>query len=215
VTFRLENQPMTDRTHAGGMRTKRRMTSAGLLLGLALAAGIVLIGATPGAADLQGSKHDFTGAGWSGGSACAACHVPHRANQPKSPKWGGPTTIRTDPPADRGRPGPLSRSCLNCHDGATARDVFAEEITDLEMPARSRIAAHGDLRRNHPVGVRYPIGDREYQPASRLEAGSRVQLFDGQVECSSCHDVHDTYDLPYMLVIPNDRSQLCTSCHRV
>jgi len=171
--------------------------------------------ASPGSAELAGSKHDFTSAEWSGGSACAACHVPHRADQPKSPKWGGPTTIRSDPPADRGRPGPLSRICLSCHDGNTARDTFGDETGDANMPARSRIAAHGDLRDNHPIGVRYPIGERTYQPFSRVQQSGRIRLFDGKVECSSCHDPHNSYDQPHLLVMPNDESQLCTSCHRL
>ncbi len=194
---------------------RRRALSAGALAGVALAMAIWLLPASPGRAELRGSKHDFSKAEWSGGSACAACHVPHRADEPKTPKWGGPSTIRQEPPAERGRPGPISRKCLSCHDGSTARDTFGDETAGLTMPARSRIGAKGDLRTDHPVGVRYPTGDREYQPASRMGRGDRIQLFNGRVECSSCHDPHDTYNLPYMLVMPNDESQLCTSCHRL
>ncbi|MHC4235770.1 MAG: cytochrome c3 family protein, partial [Planctomycetota bacterium] len=85
----------------------------------------------------------------------------------------------------------------------------------MPLPARSRIAADGDLRNDHPVGARYPTGDRKFQPLSRVEQFDRIRLFDGKVECSSCHDPHDSYDQPYLLVMPNDESQLCMSCHRL
>ena len=206
---------MTTIHHGGHVRGKRRMMSAAALAAVAVALVAWLVPVSPGTAELRGSKHDFTNTEWSGGSACAACHVPHRADQPKTPKWGGPTTIRRDPPADRGRPGPLSRKCLSCHDGSTATDTFGEETVGLNMPARSRVAANGDLRNDHPIGVRYPTGQRDYQPLSRVERGERVRLFNGRVECSSCHNPHDKYDQPHMLVMPNDESQLCSSCHRV
>jgi len=187
---------------------------------LAVAAVLVaslswMLAASPGSAELAGSKHDFTQAEWSGGSACQACHVPHRADQPKSPKWGGPNLIRSDPPADRGRPGPLSQRCLACHDGNTARDTFGDEISGLTMPARARIASDGDLRTDHPIGVRYPIGERKFQALTRVEQSGRIRLFEDRIECSSCHDPHDSYDQPYLLVMPNDESQLCTACHKL
>jgi predicted CXXCH cytochrome family protein len=187
----------------------------GAIVALLIASSFWLIVASPGIAELAGSKHDFTTAEWSGGDSCQPCHVPHRADQTKMPKWGGPSTIRSDPPADRGRPGPLSRMCLSCHDGNTARDTFGDETGGMPLPARSRIAADGDLRNDHPVGARYPTGDRKFQPLSRVEQFDRIRLFDGKVECSSCHDPHDSYDQPYLLVMPNDESQLCMSCHRL
>jgi len=199
----------------GGTGNGRRLTPLSAVAGLAVVSVFWLLPASPGSAELAGSRHDFTGEQWSGGSACQPCHVPHRADQPKTPKWGGPALIRSDPPADRGRPGALSRMCLSCHDGNTARDTFGDEIGGLTMPARSRIAADGDLRTNHPVGVRYPIGERKYQPLSRVEQSGAIRLFDGRVECSSCHDPHNSYDQSYLLVMPNDESQLCMSCHRL
>ncbi|MCP4248586.1 MAG: hypothetical protein GY778_16170 [bacterium] len=185
------------------------------LVAIVAAALSWLLIASSGSAELAGSKHDFTQAGWSGGSACQPCHTPHRGHQPKTPKWGGPATIRPEPPADRGRPGLLSRVCLNCHDGNTAPDTFGDETGGLHMPARSRIAASADLGRDHPIGVRYPIGQRKFQPRSRVEQGGKIRLFDNRVECSSCHDPHNGADQPYLLVMPNDESQLCTSCHRM
>ena len=187
------------------------------LMGIAVAWSSWLIVASPGRAGLEGSKHDFTGREWSGGSACQACHVPHRADKPKTPKWGGPSTIRSDPPADRGRPGEVSRICLGCHDGTAARNIFGDETAGRQMPARARIGKSGHLRNDHPIGVSYPIGDRKYQPLSRVEQSGRVRLFESakKVECSSCHDPHNSYDQPYLLVMPNDESQLCTACHRL
>jgi predicted CXXCH cytochrome family protein len=40
-------------------------------------------------------------------------------------------------------------------------------------------------------------------------------LFDNKVECASCHDVHNTVSATAtkLLLIKNDVSKLCLSCH--
>ena len=203
---------MVGKGSAAGERRRAPMAAVGAVL-IGLSSWLVV--ASPGHAGLAGSKHDFSSAAWSGGSSCGACHVPHRGDRLKTPKWGGPAAIQSAPSSEPGRPGPLSRICLGCHDGSTARDTFGDETGGLSMPARSRIGSSGRMGNDHPVGVRYPTGARKYQPLSRVEQGERIRLFDGKVECSSCHDPHNSYDQPYLLVMPNDESQLCTSCHRM
>lgn len=178
------------------------------------AVGAVLAWSAGGLGDVQGSKHDFTAAGF-GGDACSACHIPHADAGPKTGKWE--QKPRSDVTLYRGAaeaPGPLSMRCLGCHDGTIATDTFVEETAGPALASRDRIARSGDLRRNHPIGVDYPSRRRTFQPASQVTSLDRVRLFGGKVECTSCHDPHNQYGLPAMLVMPNDRSQLCYTCHK-
>jgi len=88
-----------------------------------------------------------------------------------------------------------------------------------------------DLRNDHPVGVVYR-GDETNPPASLLPTGTALPagfviagdrdgnpgptigdlLRDGKVECVSCHDPH-LGDNPTFLRLPNNNSDLCTTCH--
>ena len=90
----------------------------------------------------------------------------------------------------------LTRDCRGCHDGTLAPGT-----------------GYG-----HPVGIRYKVGgrptsragrDSTLTPSSRLD--SRIRLFDDKVECGSCHSPYSP--LPKLLVMANDRSELCRSCH--
>jgi predicted CXXCH cytochrome family protein len=67
---------------------------------------------------------------------------------------------------------------------------------------------------DHPIGVRYTqrraAGAASLVPASALD--SRIQLFDNQVGCNSCHSPFSTEK--GLLVMSNERSGLCLSCHR-
>jgi predicted CXXCH cytochrome family protein len=186
-------------------------------LALMAGAGLIFLLAGSGSGDIQGSKHDFTQRGWRGGDACSACHIPHADAGPKIGKWESEARRDRAVPYEHreGLPGPLSLQCLGCHDGGIATDTFADETADLDLSSRERASRFGDLSRNHPIGVRYPTRERTYQPVSRVTASDRVRLFDGKVECTSCHDPHDRYDLPYMLVMPNNQSQLCYTCHKL
>jgi predicted CXXCH cytochrome family protein len=184
-----------------------------------LSAGAMLAFAAGGLGDIEGSKHDFTRAGWSGGDACAACHIPHADAGPRVGKWEAAARVDVKPyrgfSNTEGLPGPLSVRCLVCHDGATATDTFVDETAGLVLASRERTARMGDLSRNHPIGMRYPVRREKYQPVSWVSRNGRVRLFEDKVECTSCHDPHNQYELPYMLVMPNTRSQLCYACHKL
>ena len=66
----------------------------------------------------------------------------------------------------------------------------------------------------HPVGVRYrrDAGRRSGSPLVPLDAvDPRIRLFDDRVGCGSCHSPYSTRD--DQLVMSNERSRLCLSCH--
>lgn len=97
-------------------------------------------------------------------------------------------------------------SCLECHDGAMARGAGGGH-------------GGGDLFRRgasqeHPVGVAYASG-RDRRGMNRLvdarSLDKRVRLFEGTVGCGSCHSVYSP--LKNQLVMSNQRSALCLSCH--
>jgi len=38
-------------------------------------------------------------------------------------------------------------------------------------------------------------------------------LFDGKMECASCHDVHNRFGVSGLLKMSNVNSELCLTCH--
>lgn len=103
--------------------------------------------------------------------------------------------------------------CLSCHDGST---LDTSTYTSLGSIASriSRPVAVGHIKGvDHPFSVSYT----EAQNVSitlklRSLPKSPVRLFNGRVECASCHDPHSCSN-PLFLRISNDRSALCLACH--
>ena len=192
----------------------RRMT----LTVIALGTGFALVTGWAWAG-IEGSKHDFTSAEWSGGDACGVCHAPQSDELPTAaPLWdpGADLTRTFGTPLEQSRrAGGGSRTCLRCHDGTIASDTFASEshlrIVHTRHPGLFQ-SGHGTS--NHPVGVDYPRVNREYRPAPLVTATGEISLPDGKVECISCHDPHGQSGVAHMLVTSNARSALCLSCHR-
>lgn len=185
----------------------------------AIGLGVIVVLADDG---IEGSKHDFSQKGWSQGQLCGVCHTPHSSGPPTvAPLWDHSQTARTSYKMFDGRPGmPGAGSllCLSCHDGGTALDAYGEMtgeafIQDIDR-GRSQIGENGDLSTNHPVGVKYPEHDKFYRPKAEVEDDGAVTLPRGQVECLSCHDVHNSFGHDKLLVKTNDRSALCLTCHR-
>jgi predicted CXXCH cytochrome family protein len=104
--------------------------------------------------------------------------------------------------------------CLRCHDGTIARDtiggVAQAQFPNAQHPAFST-ASHGAT--DHPVGVKYPQSDRGYRPLIVVRSRGAFSIPDGVIQCASCHDPHNTADHDYMLVVSNERSNLCLTCH--
>lgn len=97
-----------------------------------------------------------------------------------------------------------SSLCLSCHDGSTARNMHAPDITRWD---------------SHPLGVIYPIRDG-YR--SQWEAEQRgVVIVEQMVECQSCHYPHNMGPMGGMggktnqpfLRVANMGSNLCFACH--
>lgn len=165
---------------------------------------------------LIGSKHDFTRPGKDGRDLCLPCHTPHQVAAP--------------PPRLDRRPGvtlPLrpfqtlhveltgwSLLCLGCHDGITAPDVYSSPhaITVAAELGDRRLGTRG--LRSHPVGIKYPPAAEGYWAAAAVEA-TGLPLDDGRIQCTTCHDAHNTHRYGRMLRMSNEGSRLCLTCHRL
>lgn len=99
-------------------------------------------------------------------------------------------------------------SCSTCHDGTIAHDISKKYIGT-------------DMRRNHPVSIKYPglatnmdfvrFSSGFNTPMDEKGFSNGVRLFDGFVECASCHDVHN----PNSYKLLRTRGEfLCTTCHQ-
>jgi len=134
--------------------------------------------------------------------------------------------------------GSSSKACLSCHDGSIAinsQDTGAMPNTTTTLKGGTGVfiatnaivvevaGGQDDLTHMHPIGVNYasaislmPAGD--LNPVSTPIAGGNidsVMLKSGNVECSSCHDIHRTQGTSSSSGIYTIASgqTLCLTCH--
>ncbi len=103
--------------------------------------------------------------------------------------------------------------CLSCHDGSTL-DTSSYASTESISERISRPTPVGHTKGvDHPFSVSYEEA-KNLSPTLKLKGfpNNPIKLFDGKVECASCHDPHSCQN-PLFLRISNDRSSLCLACH--
>lgn len=164
---------------------------------------------------LIGSAHDFTRLGY-GRDLCLPCHTPHQAfSEPPLLDRRGVTPLPLRPyQAGEVVLTGWSLLCLGCHDGITASDVYSSPhaTTVAAQINAARFGAPG--LRSHPVGVRQPDTAEKYYPPEAVEAAG-LPLVDGRIQCTTCHDAHNTHGYSHMLRNSNQGSRLCLTCHRL
>ncbi len=165
---------------------------------------------------LIGSKHDFTHGGRRGRDLCLPCHTPHLV-APVTPRLDRRESSTLPLRPFRGAGIELtgwSLLCLGCHDGVTAPDVYtsAHAVSVGGELTGTRIGSRGV--RSHPMGVLYPTNDEHYNPLAAVEAAG-LMLADGRIQCTTCHDVHNTSRHAKLLRLSDERSRLCLTCHRI
>lgn len=201
-----------------------------------LVAMATLVTAGMAQAKITASKHDFSGTGWAiGGSGsaeiCVPCHAPHNNLGTGNLLWNhtdSTATYQLFQGLDMQSPTPtnlatVSKSCMGCHDGTVALDSFGGNSGSHFATGGANMG--NNLRNDHPVSIRYDTSiassDGElFNPSVKTVAAlgggtiADTMLVGGnQLECSSCHDVHNSYNLPSMLKIDNAGSKLCLTCH--
>ncbi len=203
------------------------------LIGTLAAAALVGL-PTLAFAQITGSAHDLSGGALSGGEICNVCHTPHNADATvtDAPLWDHEVTATvaftvyssTTLDATVGQPSGVSKLCLSCHDGTVAVDAFGGAGgTTLIGAIGTGSGDFGiDLSNDHPISFTYntalATADGELFDPSTAASGitgtiDEDMLFSGNMECASCHDVHNAAGNTNLLLIDNAGSDLCLTCH--
>jgi predicted CXXCH cytochrome family protein len=213
---------------------------------LAALAVICLAGMAQAQSDVIGSHDLSPGSpspiqGTLSGS-CLYCHAPHSglngtAGVAQTPLWNtvlssvqsytvysSSTLVNTPNPSP-----PLgtdSTLCLSCHDGTVAGSPGA-------LVAYGKVTMTGqmypldvfntNLSDIHPISFVLPlqpapdlVPSLTANPPSTADTTGAVNLINGNVECTSCHNPHVQNidpNNPNFLVINNSSSALCLACH--
>ena len=133
-------------------------------------------------------------------------------------------------------PNDASRLCLSCHDGSIGLDEVINMPNHYTGPAPARSSIRDcegchsggnpaggidwegvwiepDLRKMHPISIAYDAArDPGFHPATAVQAAG-LPLFNGRVECLTCHDPHTQQFRPF-LRRTNAGNGLCLLCHR-
>jgi len=180
---------------------------------------------------ITGSAHDFSDDTWNTtGQICLVCHAPHNSDVSVSnaPLWNHETTTATfstynsaTMDAATGQPDASSKLCLSCHDGTVAVDNFGDQTGGTHLlTGNSNIGT--DLSDDHPISITYDAtlssADAGLYDPTTTNSGlggtiNQDLLLGGQVQCASCHDVHNGNGVSKLLRISNAASALCLTCH--
>lgn len=176
-----------------------------------------------GASPIQGTRS----------GPCVYCHAPHAGKGGQLPLWSqqlssvtnyklytSTTMANTTTQPPLGGPSSL---CLSCHDGTVAPGQLTP-YGSIKMSGSmlSQDVVGTDLSSDHPFSFALPIvASPDLQPAltakppTTADTTKHVQLINGNVECTSCHNPHVQNIDPNtnFLVIDNTNGALCMACH--
>lgn len=180
---------------------------------------------------ITGSAHDFSGQGWGTTEICEPCHTPHNADASiaDAPLWNHQTTTTvftlysssTLTTTTLTQPDASSKLCLSCHDGTVALENFGGVTTGTHFISGGNNLGT-TLANDHPVSFTYNTALATadgglFDPATHITAlGGTIAndlLIGDKLQCASCHDVHNSYNLSSLLKIDNNGSALCLTCH--
>ncbi len=225
---------MTRRSNAS--RGSRKSGTRWVYRGAAVAFVAFLLMARSSSATIKGSAHDFSNLDFARQRICIFCHTPHGADTTVvgAPLWNHQVTqkvfqVYNSPSLDAtvGQPSGVSRLCLSCHDGTVAVDAYGGNPNTPVIFMGLPLAVGADeLSNDHPISFTFDdaLAAKDgglFPPSSTPSSlGSTIQddlLTGGQLECSSCHDVHNGPEAAAvndnLLVITQVQSQLCLTCH--
>ena len=136
--------------------------------------------------------------------ACLSCHDGVSAEGDASAVNPSDTHNLRNGPGSGGVPDIHSNpNCKACHN--TQAGMYPNKIW--------RIGA--DLTDDHPVSISYPSPSQDPDfntPPDPIKGWPDLPLFNGKVECSTCHDPHNGE--PQFLRKTNNNSLLCRTCHK-
>lgn len=132
--------------------------------------------------------------------------------------------------------------CLSCHDGTSALNVvqnyggvettfdpmFGSDTTFGNFPNLNIGDGNKDLSNDHPVSFVFDSTLRDADKAGSVVFGlndpstiSPLRLFNGRLECATCHNPHEQDGSPEgakgpkypFLRMTNANSEMCITCH--
>lgn len=179
--------------------------------------------------DIPGSKHDLSvAAGLSASyTSCYVCHSPHTAGITSVALWDKGAEVERFTPYNSSESGyeALKKDggvlvCLSCHDGTFAElSIYIESSLNPEEQEDPGFTGKGKgPGPDHPVNISY--FEFEDDPDIRSAVSDEevsdgeisLALYNGRVQCGSCHDVHKGQGEAFLRV-SNEGSQLCLVCH--
>ena len=217
------------------MRNVKTLKWVNRILVLGVVIGVIVLVQNSIEAQIVGSAHDFSSDGWAGNEICLPCHTPHNSDTSvtDAPLWNHEVTIAIFTPylsgtldaTDVAQPDGVSKLCLSCHDGTVALDSFGGTTGTTFISTGANVGI--DLSNDHPISFTYDVAlstaDGELADpattASGIPGGGNIDedmLFgigNDQLECSSCHDVHNSEGHDMLLLLENVGSALCLTCH--
>lgn len=132
--------------------------------------------------------------------------------------------------AGRNQPGGVSRLCLSCHDGTVSTNAYGFYGASSQGAANRFITSgspyliggSGDLANHHPIGFNYAAAqalDPGLAPVTTAVVGGKNisnLLWNNNMECTTCHDVHNTGNEAAALKFlwkSDTQSSFCLTCH--
>ncbi len=179
------------------------------------------------------------------GELCRVCHVPHDdggadMRYQNGLLWNRDLTssvfeVYTSPSFDGingTQPSGISQLCLGCHDGSIAIDAFGQYggtagneidtiygglLADFLIPNPDSTTANLDIRGTHPISMDFTGTELNALATPVGTSAYTIQdiLFNNQVQCASCHDVHNQESVAgtHLLRVDQTGSGLCLTCH--
>jgi predicted CXXCH cytochrome family protein len=183
--------------------------------------------ALPSAAQITSSVHDLNvyvpAIAMPNARVCVACHTPHNANTAVAPLWNHDASAGGHTPYDSGT--------IDATDGSAALDSFGAGTRTDNTPGTVTLTGTAlldiDLTNDHPVSFTYDtalagVDPQLHDPSAttsglggNIDSDMLFGLGNDQMECSSCHDVHNgpsVVEAP-LLIKSNASSGLCFTCH--
>jgi len=180
---------------------------------------------------ITGSAHDFSASTWNTShEICKVCHTPHNADitVANAPLWNHALSTQTFQLYASGTlnaavsdPDGSSKLCLSCHDGTVALESFGGTTGTQMMTGKALLGT--DLRNDHPISISYDAtliaADHGLNDPATTNSGLGGHISDdlliaGKMQCSSCHDVHNSAGVDGLLRKSNSGSALCLTCHK-
>lgn len=198
---------------------------------LLILSAMLLLAAGTSLAGVEGTLHDVRATTGSD-EICIHCHTPHNSSI-AVPLWNHTLSSATNytyydsdtmdvTVAEQDASAGITGLCMSCHDGTVGIGSLLNDLQDTDSnPTNTTATITGvgllgvNLTNDHPVGFTYTDATDTDGELVGSPSGNGVQLFNGRVECASCHDPHNSTagEQPF-LVAANTGSVICTTCHQ-